>query len=74
MSEVLVSAILETGHLQSKDGHRALLLTSGSLIRRVLYYNVYVFCTLPNKIKFITSNTLQKLTITLSPTILYNVL
>ena len=41
--EVLVSTIPETGHLQSKDGHRALLLTSGSLIRRVLYYNVYIF-------------------------------
>ena len=38
-----MSATPETGHLHSKDGHRVLLLTSGSLIRRVLYYNVYVF-------------------------------
>ena len=58
MSEVLMSAIPETGHLQSKDGHRALLLTSGSLIRRVLYYSVYVFRTSVNKIKFIIYNTL----------------
>ena len=61
MLEVLMSAIPETGHLQSKDGHRALLLTSGSLIRRVLYFSVYVFHTLVNKIKFIIYNTYKNL-------------
>ena len=40
-----MSATPETGHLHSKDGHRVLLLTSGSFIRRVLYYNVYIFFT-----------------------------
>ena len=59
-----MSATPETGHLHSKDGHRVLLLTSGSFIRRVLYYNVYIFFyTLPTKNKFITYNTLQNLTI-----------
>ena len=62
LSEVLVSTIPETGHLQSKDGHRALLLTSGSLMKRVLYYSVYVFRTSLNKIKFITYNTLKNKT------------
>ncbi len=61
MSEVLMSAIPETGHLQSKDGHRALLLTPGSLTRRVLYYTVYVFYTLLNNIKFIFYNTYKNL-------------
>ena len=61
MLEVLMSAIPETGHLQSKDGHRALLLTPGSLTRRVLYYTVYVFYTLLNKIKFIFNNTYKNL-------------
>ena len=56
-----MSAIPETGHLQSKDGHRALLLTPGSLTRRVLYYTVYVFYTLLNKIKFIFYNTYKNL-------------
>ena len=56
-----MSAIPETGHLQSKDGHRALLLTPGSLTRRVLYYTVYVFYTLLNKIKFIFHNTYKNL-------------
>ena len=66
LHEILVSATPQTGHLHSKDGHRVLLLTSGSLIRRVLYYNVYIyiyffFYTLPTKNKFITYNTLQNL-------------
>ena len=56
-----MSAIPETGHLQSKDGHRALLLTPGFLTRRVLYYTVYVFYTLLNKIKFIFHNTYKNL-------------
>ena len=43
LHEILVSATPLTGHLHSKDGHGVLLLTSGSLIRRVLYYNVYIF-------------------------------
>ena len=63
LSEVLVSATPETGHLHSKDGHRVLLLTSGSFIRRVLYYNVYIFYTLPTQNQFITYNTLQNFTI-----------
>ena len=48
LSEVLVSATPETGHLHSKDGHRVLLLTSGSFIRRVLYYNVYTILHVTN--------------------------
>ena len=43
LHEILVSATPLTGHLHSQDGHGVLLLTSGSLIRRVLYYNVYIF-------------------------------
>ena len=43
LHEILVSATPLTGHLHSKDGHGVLLLTSGSLIRRVLYYNVYIY-------------------------------
>ena len=46
--EILVSATPETGHLHSKDGHRVLLLTSGSFIRRVLYYNVYTILHVTN--------------------------
>ena len=62
LHEILVSATPLTGHLHSKDGHGVLLLTSGSLIRRVLYYNVNIFFyTLPTKNKFITYNTLQNL-------------
>ena len=60
LHEILVSATPLTGHLHSKDGHGVLILTSGSLIRRVLYYSVYVFRTSLNKIKFITYNTLKK--------------
>ena len=67
-----MSTIPETGHLQSKDGHRALLLTSGSLIRRVLYYNVYTILhvIIPKLVYYFTIlyNTLKYFTI------LYNVL
>ena len=62
LHEILVSATPLTGHLHSKDGHGVLILTSGSLIRRVLYYSVYVFRTSLNKIKFITYNTLKNKT------------
>ena len=58
-----MSATPETGHLHSKDGHRVPLLTYGSFIRRVLYYNVYIFYMLPTQNKFITYNTLQNFTI-----------
>ena len=61
LHEILVSATPLTGHLHSKDGHGVLILTSGSLIRRVLYYSVNVFRTLLNKINFITYNTLENL-------------
>ena len=75
LHEILIYATPLTGHLQSKDGHGVLILTSGSLTRRVLYYSVNVFRTLLNKIKFITYNTLKKvkLAIILSLTIPYNV-
>ena len=72
MSEVLVSATPETGHLHSKDGHRVLLLTSGSFIRRVSYYNVYTILhvIIPKLVYYFTIlyNTLNYFTI------LYNVL
>ena len=60
-----MSATPENEHLQSGMAIGSLLLTSGSFIRRVLYYNVYIyfFYTLPTKNKFITYNTLQNLTI-----------
>ena len=75
LHEILIYATPLTGHLQSKDGHGVLILTSGSLIRRVLYYSVNVFRTLLNKINFITYNTLKKfkLEIFLNLTIPYNV-
>ena len=56
-----MSAVPKTGHLQPRDGHRALLFTPGSLTRRVLYYTIYVFYTLLNKIKFIFHNTYNNL-------------
>ena len=75
LSEALVSVPPETGHLHSKDGHRVLLLTSGSFIRRVLYYNVYTILhvTIPKSVYYLQYftklyNTFQ------SFTILYNVL
>ena len=67
-----MSATPENGHLQSGMAIGSILLTSGSFIRRVLYYNVYTILhvIIPKLVYYFTIlyNTLQYFTI------LYNVL
>ena len=64
-----MSATPENGHLQLGMAIGSILLTSGSFIRRVLYYNVYTILhvTIP-KLVYLLYNTLQYFTI------LYNTL
>ena len=67
-----MSATPENGHLQSGMAIGSLLLTSGSFIRRVLYYNVYTILhvIIPKLVYYFTIfyNTLNYFTI------LYNIL
>ena len=67
-----MSATPKNGHLQSGIAIGLLLLTSGSFIRRVLYYNVYTILhvIIPKLVYYFTIlyNTLKYFTI------LYNVL
>ncbi len=51
-----MSATPENGHLQSGIAIGSLLLTSGSFIRRVLYYNVYTILhvTIPKSVYYFT--------------------
>ena len=59
-----MSATPENGHLQLGMAIGSILLTSGSFIRRVLYYNVYtILHVIIPKLVYLLYNTLQYFTI-----------